>query len=287
MVYNFVPLSHPSGNKRGGVGIFYKENFPLKNRKDLSFNECLVSEVLIGKTKAFYLVCYRSPSMKANTPEFGTFLADFGNLCSNISKNKLYAYFFAGDCNAHSLNWWPNGDANAEGFALDNLLSTLDLSQLICEPTNFEDNKSPSCIDLIISDQPNVVMESGVRPSPDNFCKHQMTFCNLNIHIPPPPLYSRRIWHYNRINNDAMTRAVTDFPWINHLSNLDPSHQVEFFNNTILNIASNFIPNNYVKIQPKDPPWVTNNLRRMIKEQNKQYEKFLKNGYLPETKTKS
>ena len=71
--------------------------------------------------------------------------------------------FFSSDFNAHSLSWWPNVDTNAEGLALDNLLTTLDLS-----------------------DQPNVVMESGVRPSPDHFCKHQMTFCNLNLHIPPP-----------------------------------------------------------------------------------------------------
>ena len=71
-----------------------------------------------------------------------------------------------------------------------------------------------------------------------------------------------------------MTRAITDFPWINHLRNLDPSQQVEFFNNKILNIASNFIPNNYVKIQPKDPPWITNNLRRMIKKRYKQYKKI-------------
>ena len=27
--YNFVPLNHPSGNKWGGVGIFYQENVPL------------------------------------------------------------------------------------------------------------------------------------------------------------------------------------------------------------------------------------------------------------------
>ena len=33
------------------------------------------------------------------------------------------------------------------------------MSQPISEPTNFEDNKSPSCIDLIICDQPNVEME--------------------------------------------------------------------------------------------------------------------------------
>ena len=55
-------------------------------------------------------------------------------------------------------------------------------------------------------------MESVVRPSPDNRFKHQMTFCNLNLHIPPPPVYSRNIWHYNRANSDAMTKAVTDFP---------------------------------------------------------------------------
>ena len=82
-----------------------------------------------------------------------------------------------------------------------------------------------------------------------------------------------------------MNKAVTVFPWINNLKNLDPSKQVEFFNNKILNIASNFIPNKFVKIQPKDPPWITDNLRRMIKKQNKQYKKFLKNGRLPETKT--
>ena len=149
--------------------------------------------------------------MKANTPEFEKFLADFENLNTNISKNKPYASFFVGDFNAHSLSWWPSGDTNAEGFALDNLLSTLDLRQLINEPTNFEENKSPSCIDLVICDQPNVVIESGVRPSPDNFCRHQMIFCNLNLHIPPPPMYSRKIWHYNRANSDAMNKAVTVF----------------------------------------------------------------------------
>ena len=88
--YNFGPLNHPSRNKRGGVGIFYNDNLPLKIRKDLSFNECLVSEVLIGKRKVFYSVYYRSPSMKANTPEFEKCLAGFENLYSNISMSCSY-----------------------------------------------------------------------------------------------------------------------------------------------------------------------------------------------------
>ena len=71
--YNFEPLNHSSGTKRGGVGIFYKNSLPLKIRKDISFDECLVCEIHIGKRKVFYTVCYRSPSMKANTPEFEFF----------------------------------------------------------------------------------------------------------------------------------------------------------------------------------------------------------------------
>ena len=129
-------------------------------------------------------------------------------------------------------------------------------------------------------------MESGVRPSPHTFCKHQIIFCNLNLHIPTPPSHVRKIWHYNRADSVSINKAVTDFQWLTNLSNCDPSQQVEIFNDKILNIASNFIPNNYVKIQPKDPPWLTNNLRRMITKQNKQYKKFVKNGCLPETKVK-
>ena len=232
-----IPSNHPNGNRRGGVGIFYKENLPLKIRKDRSFSECLVSEVLIGKRKVFYLVCYRSPSMKAYTTEFENYLAGFENLFTNISKNKPYACFIAGGFNAHSLSWWPNGVTNTECLALDNLLTTLDLSQLISEPTNFEENKSPSCIGLIVCYQPNVVMGNGVRPSPDNVCKPQITFCNLNLPIPPPPVYSRNICHYNRANSDAMTKAVTDFPWINHLRNLEPSQQVDLENGIISNVS--------------------------------------------------
>ena len=67
------------------------------------------SEVLKGKGKVFYSVCYRSPSMKANTPEFENVLADCEILYTNILKNTPYACFFAVDFNAHSLSWWPNG----------------------------------------------------------------------------------------------------------------------------------------------------------------------------------
>ena len=56
---------------------------------------------------------------------------------------------------------------------IDEFIETNNLHQLISEPTNIRGN-SMSCIDLIMTDQPAYVVETGVRPSLDNHCQHQL-----------------------------------------------------------------------------------------------------------------
>ena len=64
--------------------------------------------------------------------------------------------------------------------------SDLNLQQLVGEPTHFFNSVSkPSFIDIILTDQPNLVLSCGVRPSRDHLVHHQMTFCKLNFKIPP------------------------------------------------------------------------------------------------------
>ena len=227
--FNSIYSHHPSGNKRGGVALFYKENLPLFERNDLSFDECIVTEIHIGRKKVFFTVIYRSPNDKAGSPEFERFLKDLENLYTKIKYENPYVMFFTGDFNAHSQNWWPDGNTNNEGIAIDNLSSALDLNQIICEPTNFEEKKNPSCIDLIFCDQPNIIVDSGVRSSLDPFCKHQITYCNINFNMPSAPSYMRKVWHYKRANTLLIRRTLSEFPWHDHLNNHDPNWQVEFF----------------------------------------------------------
>ena len=73
--------------------------------------------------------------------------------------------FFVGDFNGKSRFWWPDGDETSEGIEIEAMLSSLGLSQVISEPTNFEPGKKPSCIDLIVTDQPNIILDSGTRAS--------------------------------------------------------------------------------------------------------------------------
>ena len=176
--YNYYACNHTSGEKKGGVGLIYKESLPILIRDDLSFDECIVAELRFGRKKKFTML-YRNPMHKAGSPEFLNFFDNFRDLHSKISSEKPYFLIFTGDFNAHSVQWWPNGDSNNEGTQLNILFPELVLTQLISEPTHFRENCQPSCIDLMICDQPNLVSDTGVRSSLDLTCKHQILTPNL------------------------------------------------------------------------------------------------------------
>ena len=283
--YTFVPENNPNNTRRGGVGLFYRNSLPIKIRKDLAFNESIVAELNFGRKKIFFTVIYRSPSFDHNSIEFQTFVSGFKNLHGKLLAANPYAIFFAGDFNAHSQLWWLNGDTTPEGNEIEELFSSSGLKQLISEPTNFTPNKNPTCIDLIATDQPNLVLDSGTRSSLDPYCHHDIVYCKINFRIPPAPPYERKIWHYNRANITAIRRSMSLYPWQVHLNlNHDPNWQVQTFTNTLLNIMSNFVPNEKKKYVNRNPPWITNDLRTLLKRKNRFYKNYKKRGYRDEDK---
>ena len=193
--------------------------------------------------KYIFSLLYRSPAHANITPEFETLLQNFHNLLTEIKGKNPYSMLFTRDFNSHTQLWWPGGDSTREGDRIEDLTTFLGLSQLITEPTNFEPHKHPSCIDLIFTDQPNLVLESRTRTSLDPFCHHQMTHCRFNLKIQPPP-FTRNICSHDKVNHFRI--------------NPDSNWQVNSFIEIVLNIMSNFIPNNIIKIIPTDPPWINN-----------------------------
>ena len=56
------------------------------------------------------------------------------------------------------------------------------LRQFLSEPTHLL-FQSLSCIDLIFTDQPNLITDSGAYPSLQINCCHQITHCKMNLII--------------------------------------------------------------------------------------------------------
>ena len=188
---------HPSNSKTGGVCLYFRDGLPIKRRDDLEvLQEMIVSEATISRKKIFLINLYRSPSQ--NSEQFEMFLNNLQRVLDSIRNERPHCILFTGDFNCRSSQWWAEDIENPEGTALDEFMETNGLHQLIDEPTNIR-NESMSCIDLLITDQPDMFADYGVHPSLDIYCQHQVIFGNLNISLPSPPPYKRTALHTQRL----------------------------------------------------------------------------------------
>ena len=256
---------------------FYKEHLPFVIRTDIiHLDECLIGEIKIQNSKCFVTCLYRSPSQTAD--EIDKFLYGFEQICDSIALESPFCSFIAGDLNAKCTNWWLRGTNNLCGTGLYNLSTLLGYSQIINDPTNFEPNKSPTCIDLIFTSQPNLVFESGVHPSLCRTCHHQIIYAKICFKVHSPPSYEREVWHYNRARVDVIKNSIQNFDWNRAFLNLSINDQVEIFNHTLLNIFRNFFPHETIKCNPKDPPWITKDIKMALRRKNRLYRKYISSG---------
>ena len=121
---------------------------------------------------------------------------------------------------------------------------------MIKEPTHIL-NTSSSYIDLIFTSLPNLIFDSGVHSSLHPNCHHQIVYAKFNLEIIYSPPYLQEVWHYKDSNIEIIQRAMS------------VNEKVDIFNNTFLNILSNFIPHKILTYD-KDPPWFNKRINGII-----------------------
>ena len=194
------------------------------------------------------------------------------------SAEKSDKLFVLGDFNAKCNKWLSTDSNNVPGVELEKLFSLSGFTQLIKEPTNIEPNKRKTCIDLLFSNQQNLITESGVHPSLFQTCHHQIIYAKIDLRFYLPPPYEREVWSYDRAETELINRAIANFDWEHAFSPLDPNEQVELLNLTLLNIFRNFIPHKMTKSNSKYAPWISNEIKRSLRKKARLYGKYVSNG---------
>ena len=276
--------NHP----KGGVCLYYRENVPLKHRKDLQLlDETIVCEIKMDRNKKlFFILSYRSPSQdRAQTKSY---FKKLEKIILNIKKENPAIIVLSGDLNARSPVLWSGElDENFAGKKLAELITLGNMEQILDEPTHMPSDTTSTCIDLIITSNPSAITDHGVLPSLDPRCKHQIIFSQINFHVPPPPKYKRTIWDYKACNLAALRRDLLAFDW-NAFANSDVNQMVEKFTSTLLNFAKLHIPFKIAIISDKNAPWFNNVIRNAIKKNKRLVSHWKSNGKSPaDTKVKN
>ena len=273
--YKLVRADHPKDTKRGGVCIYFRESLPIRVLNLSYIDECLFLELSYENKKCFLISLYRSPSQSHE--EFNQFLNRFEKLLNNIVNLNPYLILVTGDFNARSNTWWTGDINTVEGNQIESLTSLYGLHQIVSQPTHILEN-SASCIDLIFTNQPNMVLTSGVHPSLHPNCHHQIIYAKVNLKINYPPPYKRTVWDFKRADINSINKCICAFDWDKAFRGKDINTQIITFSETLLNIFSNYIPNKKIVCDDRDPPWINDNIKRKLIAKNIIYRTFIKNG---------
>ena len=180
-----------------------------------------------------------------------------------------------GDFNVRSYNWWSDDIDTIEGTRLESRTSYYGLYQIINEPTHILPS-STSCIDLIFTNQPNLVINSGMHPLLHKNYHHQIIFAQINLKAYYPPPYKLLFWDYKKANTDAINLVIKSSNWKNAFHGKGINYQVELFNEILMNIFSNFIPNKIKTFRDSDPPWMNYDIKSKIKLNHKLHHEYLR-----------
>ena len=124
-----------------------------------------------------------------------------------------------GDFNANSNSWYANDTTNIEESKIDILTDSFGFNQIIKEPTHILNNSS-SCIDLILTSQPNLVIESGVHSSLHPNYHHQITYVKWD---------EREVLYYKLENFQCIQRTIANSDWEKAFHDVDVNKQVILF----------------------------------------------------------
>ena len=68
-----------------------------------------------------------------------------------------------------------------------------------------------------------------------------------------------------------INRDIELFDWDKSFEDTNVHNQVRVFNKTMLNIFHNFISNKNITCNDKNPPWLNDEIRQMINNENEIY----------------
>ena len=149
--------------------LYCKFSVPLQVIDVSYLQERINFEIKIGdKTCNFVSLC-RSPSQ--TKAEFENFISNSELNLEHIVNESPFLIIVLGDVNVRMQSWYQNNITTFKGSKINIETSQFSLSQIIKEPTHILSN-SASCIDLILTSLPNLVIHSGVHPSLHPNCDH-------------------------------------------------------------------------------------------------------------------
>lgn len=246
----------------GGLAAFIKNKFRVVTINNLpqTQSEQLWLSVSMNNKKVALGLLYRPPNFSVDS-----FLSEVDNNLSILTL-EYNSVIGTGDINIDMC------DLSASAtIKLHDILGGYSLKQIIEEPTRYGPS-SAKVLDIIFCSEEMFINSIAVEEIA--ISDHCLISCEIGTpkHSMQPFLYTYRDFsHFNEALFTANLNTI-GFERVLYLNNVD--EKIKFFNESLLNIYQVHAPIKTVKITKPKSPWITYNMRQMMKTRDRARNKY-------------
>lgn len=248
------------GKGGGGVAIFLRSNisFQIINVSTQpptpDITEHILLEVQLGFSKILIGAFY-NPSMTNN------YFTDFEQILDKFTPSYKHIIIM-GDFNTCLLK----NDYRSKKFV--SLTESCNLHILPLNATHSVPGFTPSLLDLAIISSPDHVCKYGQFQA-DAFSHHDLIYVSYLIRPPKwkPQVVMRR--SFGGMNIDMLQQDAAKINWSNIIECKSVDDKIELFNSEIIKLFDIHAPIKPIKIKHLPAPWLTEELKLLIKKKNR------------------
>lgn len=261
---DYTLIRKDRGSRGGGVGMYIKKEIKFTTLQTSNDIEQLWVRLTVANKTYLVGVVYRPPSY-----DYNAFLNIFENTVINELPTNFENLFCLGDFNIDQLQLHSTATK-----AFNNVIDCLGIQQIINEPTRTTAS-SVSIIDLILTTNPSMIIDKGVVEM-HNLTDHDLIYCTVNFVIK----YQDKKFccrDYKNLDLNKFNAHLHSLP-IFHVTAIDNlEEKIDFLNNCLSELYDIQIPLIEVKAKSSYTPWVTYNLKEIMKCRDKARTKYNKN----------
>lgn len=262
--YNIIRKDR--GSRGGGVAFYVKNSLKFKILSTPPSNSSLEHLWIHLKVQDKNLCLgslYRPPNTNLNSC-----IHDLENTLIEFIPNYDYVVF-AGDLNVDFCNI-PN-----TGYSyLSNFFNKYGLHQLVTDPTHVTDS-SKTLIDLIISSNKSICTITDVA-TVDHISDHCLVYTLLSFPKIRSLIFYRSYRNFKKFNSENFSDDISSIDWSTFYSIENVNGLVDFFNSKVQHIFDIHAPITRSRITKSPSPWISENLRLLIKFRKKALSKYKK-----------
>lgn len=252
--YKFIRRDRDT--RGGGVGVYLKSglDWELLNFHSLNSLEQLWVRISVRSKKIIIGILYRPPNSSIID-----FIGAFENSLSEVTV-ACDEVICCGDTNINFLDL-----NNRKTSLFMDCIDSFNLKQVINSPTRVTGTSS-TLIDIILISN-GLDCNCGTQALP-HISDHYLIYCTLSIPKLKSEPYYQEIRNLKFIDTNHLNELLSITPFENIFNIEDINDKVDYFNNLMITLYDTIAPLKKIKIKRRNPPWLTANVKFMIKLRN-------------------